>query len=134
MTSDDGQTGAPPRALSTVVGSVLLLAVGCALGALRLVSGGPQVQPWQLVLLGCMLLLSEMSLVHIRVGGDSFTFTWGEGCLLIGFALVSPPWVLLVSGPTVALVPVALTSMVVASVADSLAEGSVTVALVSEPL
>ncbi len=94
-------------ALNAVVGTVVLLAVGCALAALLTVVGGPRLEPWQLALIACMLLLSEMSLVQVRLGGDSFTFTWGEGCLLLGFALVSPPWVLLVSGPTVALVHLA---------------------------
>ncbi len=97
--------GASPRVtLNGVVGMAVLLAVAVAGFALQDVLSLPPVELWQLGLLLCMLPLSELALLHIRFGGDSLSFTWGEGCLLVGFALVAPSWLVLLAGPCVALV------------------------------
>ena len=87
-----------------VVGMTLALAGVCAAFALHSVIIAPPPMAWQLLLLLCMLPLSELALIHIRFGGDSLSFTWGEGCLLVGFGLVSPAWLVLLAGPTVAIV------------------------------
>ena len=101
---DDARAQAPRLSLNAVVGGAVALAVVCAGIALNSVLTSPPVELWQLALLLCMLPLSEMALLHIRFGGDSLSFTWGEGCLLVGFALVSPAWLVLLAGPSVALV------------------------------
>ena len=112
MTTDDAAEASTGPAASSrphltvtgVVGLTLGVAALCAVVALHTVLTAPPVLPWQLALLLCMLPLSELALVHIRFGGDSLSFTWGEGCLLVGFGLVSPAWLVLLAGPTVAIV------------------------------
>ncbi|MCU1593488.1 MAG: diguanylate cyclase/phosphodiesterase with sensor [Frankiales bacterium] len=94
----------PRLSVNAVVGIAMALAVVCAAVALRSVLAAPSLMPWQLALLLCMLPLSELALLHIRFGGDALSFTWGEGCLLVGFAVVSPAWLVLLAGPTVAFV------------------------------
>ncbi len=54
-----------------------------------------------LVLVGGLILLSEVSLLHVRFGHDHFSFTWGEAALLIGFAVVGPEWFVLLALPCV---------------------------------
>ncbi|MCW2543852.1 MAG: GGDEF-domain containing protein, partial [Frankiales bacterium] len=48
-----------------------------------------------------MIPLSELALLHVRVGGQQYSFTWGETALVVGFVLVSPAWMVLASGPLV---------------------------------
>src|SRR5580765_8569331 len=90
--------------LHAVVGCAVALAAVCAAVALPGVLHSPRVHMWQVALLLCMLPLSELALVHIRFGSDRLSFTWGEGCLLVGFAIVNPSWLVLLAGPTVMLV------------------------------
>ena len=93
--------------LPVVVGVVLALGLLCTVLALRSVIVSEPVEGWQILLLLCLLPLSELALLHVRFGGDAFSFTWGEASLLIGFAMVSPAWLVLLAGPSVALVHLA---------------------------
>ncbi|MGB8650178.1 MAG: EAL domain-containing protein [Mycobacteriales bacterium] len=58
---------------------------------------GPAVTWTQLLLLVVMLPLSELALLHVRHGSDQLSFTWGEACVLAGFALVTPAWLVLLA-------------------------------------
>jgi diguanylate cyclase (GGDEF)-like protein len=96
---------APPRAvrpsrLHVVVGLTVLVALGCAALASVQVQHSP-LALWQLGLLAVALPLSELALLHVRINGDHYSFTWGEACLLVGFSLVSPGWLTLLAGPLV---------------------------------
>ena len=105
MTGDSPATGGRQRVgLTGVVTSVLALAVVCFLLALRSAVEGDPVALWQVAFLVTLLPMSELALLHVRFGGDAFSFTWGEASLLVGFALVSPAWLVLLAGPCVALV------------------------------
>ncbi len=96
----DSGTGWPSR-LHSVVGATVL-AAGLVVGiALWQVLQQPPLQTWQIVLLLIALPLSERALLHVRFGGDHYSFTWGEACLLVGFVLVPPAWFVLLAGPLV---------------------------------
>jgi diguanylate cyclase (GGDEF)-like protein len=95
-------TGAErPSRLHAVVGATVLGALVVMALALWQVLPQAPLDTWQWVLLVVAVPLSERALLHVRFGGDYYSFTWGEGCLLVGFALVSPAWLVLLSGPLV---------------------------------
>jgi diguanylate cyclase (GGDEF)-like protein len=100
--SQTADTGARrPSRLHAVVGSTVVAAVAVAAVAVWQVAHQPPLHTWQLALLLVTLPLSERALLHVRFGGDHYSFTWGEACLLVGFALVSPAWFVALSGPLV---------------------------------
>ncbi|MCW2598953.1 MAG: bifunctional diguanylate cyclase/phosphodiesterase [Frankiales bacterium] len=90
-----------PARLHTVVGTTVLAAVVVMALALWQVLQQPPVHPGQWLLLLFAVPLSERALLHLRFGGDQYSFTWGEACLLVGFVLVSPAGLVLLSGPLV---------------------------------
>jgi diguanylate cyclase (GGDEF)-like protein len=92
---------AVPSRLRLVVGLTAVVAVGCSAVALLHLLQAPHVSPWRIALLACLLPLSEAALLHVRLGGDSLSFTWGEACVLVGFAAVSPSWLIVLAGPCV---------------------------------
>jgi len=103
-TAPPGSRRARVAPLDAVVGTAVALAVvAMGLAALHTSSSVP-VEAWQVALLLCMLPLSELALLHVRFGGDSLSFTWGEGALLVGFAMTHPSLLVLVAGPMVLLV------------------------------
>ncbi|MCU1588371.1 MAG: diguanylate cyclase [Frankiales bacterium] len=87
--------------LHSLIAAVVLLAIAAAGLALVSVARAPAPQPWQLGLLLAMLPLSELALLHVRLGGEQYSFTWGEAAVLVGFVLVSPAWFVLAAGPLV---------------------------------
>jgi diguanylate cyclase (GGDEF)-like protein len=95
-----GRRAVPERLQLFVVGFGALAALCAGTAAVQLWDTAPVVG-WRIVLLLCLLPLSEAALLHVRIGGDSMSFTWGEGCLLMGFALVSPSWLVLLAWPCV---------------------------------
>ncbi|MDP9182753.1 MAG: hypothetical protein M3P04_08280, partial [Actinomycetota bacterium] len=90
-----------PSRLRLVVSVAVLAAAACSAWAVLHIVDGHEVSATRLVLLACLLPLSEAALLHVRLGGDSLSFTWGETCVLLGFATVSPGWVVLLAGPCV---------------------------------
>jgi hypothetical protein len=90
-----------PARLRVVVGSVMVVAIA-AMSLEGLLLRGSQVpDPWRLLLIALLLPLSERALLHVRFGAHQYSFTWGEACIVIGFATVPPGWVLLIAGPVV---------------------------------
>jgi diguanylate cyclase (GGDEF)-like protein len=87
--------------LHVVVGSVLAVALTAMCVEALLLRGTPLPDPWRLLLVALMLPLSERALLHVRFGAHQYSFTWGEACIVIGFATIDPGWVLLLSGPAV---------------------------------
>ena len=87
--------------LRLVVLATVVAAFGCAVVATLAVLLEPSVPAWRLALIAALLPLSEAALLHVRLGGDSVSFTWGEGCVLVGFATISPAWLVLLAGPCV---------------------------------
>ncbi|MDQ1536957.1 MAG: hypothetical protein QOE58_1350, partial [Actinomycetota bacterium] len=90
-----------PSRLHALVGATVLLALVLAALALSEALRSPQPELWQPVLLLVMVPLSEWALLHVRLGGQQYSFTWGEAAVLVGFVLVSPAWFVLLSGPLV---------------------------------
>ena len=70
--------------------------------------GQPPLAAWQLALLLVILPTTELSLLHLRYGTHQLTFTWGEVCVLISLALVSPGWLVVMSLPLMLLVHLVL--------------------------
>jgi diguanylate cyclase (GGDEF)-like protein len=102
MTTRSVATGTGrPSGLHAVVGATVLGALGVVALALWQVQSQPRLQAWQLALIVVTVPLSERCLLHVRFGGHHYSFTWGEACLLGGFALVSPAWFALLAGPLV---------------------------------
>jgi diguanylate cyclase (GGDEF)-like protein len=91
----------PLTRLHAVVGGVVFAALGFVGLALWQVQLQAQLHLWQAALLIVIVPLSERALLHVRFNGDHYSFTWGEACLLVGFAMVSPAWFVLVAGPLV---------------------------------
>jgi diguanylate cyclase (GGDEF)-like protein len=89
-----------PSRLHAVVTATVLAAVAVATVAAQRAVDQP-ITLRQLVLLTVAVPASEMALLHVRVVGDRWSFTWGEACLMVGFSLVSPAWFVMVSGPLV---------------------------------
>ncbi|MCW2671851.1 MAG: GGDEF-domain containing protein [Frankiales bacterium] len=93
------RTGRPTR-LNAVVGATVLAAVAVAFVAARQATG-EALSPRQLLLLAVAIPASEIALLHVRVVGDRWSFTWGEACLLVGFSLVGPGAFTMLAGPLV---------------------------------
>ncbi len=89
-----------PSRLHVVVGAAVLVAGVVAALAFWQVQG-TSLAMWQLGLLVVALPVSELALLRVRINGDYFSFTWGEGCALVGFSVVSPGWFTLLAGPLV---------------------------------
>jgi diguanylate cyclase (GGDEF)-like protein len=87
--------------LHVVVVLVLLTAVLAMTGAALSLRGAEPPEMWQLLLVALLLPLSERALLHVRFGAHQYSFTWGEACVVIGFATVAPAWLVLLAGPTV---------------------------------
>ncbi|MGZ6793604.1 MAG: hypothetical protein ACXVFV_11665, partial [Mycobacteriales bacterium] len=90
-----------PARLHVVVGTTVAAALAVLAVALWRVHLQPSMHLWQVGLLVVTIPLSERALLHVRFGGQHFSFTWGEACLLLGFALVSPAWFVVVAAPLV---------------------------------
>ena len=98
-------SSAPLYALVGALTAAALVSVVCWSSWLV---GGPPIEPWQLLLLLVLLPLSDISLLNIRHGHHMLTFTWGEVCVVLALALVSPGWLVVLSLPGVALVHLAM--------------------------
>ncbi|MBK5307515.1 MAG: bifunctional diguanylate cyclase/phosphodiesterase [Frankiaceae bacterium] len=87
--------------LHVVVGTVLAGAVAVMVIEALALRDTPVPDAWRLLLIACLLPLSERALLHVRFGAHQYSFTWGEACIVIGFATIPPSWVVLIAGPTV---------------------------------
>ena len=85
------------RLVVLTVGVGLIAWTGCAVAA----SYATTPPLWKLVLVGCLVPLSELALVHVRYGSDQFSFTWGDASLLVGFVVVGPAWFAVLAAPGV---------------------------------
>jgi diguanylate cyclase (GGDEF)-like protein len=94
--------------VQVVVVAVSLVALVVTVAAGLAVAQQPLPTGWQLLLLLALLPIAEVPLLHVRFGGDRFSFTWGEAAIVIGFSMVSPEWVVLLSWPTVLLAHLAI--------------------------
>src|SRR3954469_10052927 len=87
--------------LHLLVGVVVccaLLAMAVAALTLR---DDPVPETWKLALVALLLPMSERALLHVRFGAHQYSFTWGEACIVIGFATICPAWLVLIAGPAV---------------------------------
>ncbi len=96
---------APLYALVAVLFAAALVSVAAWMSWLL---GGPSIEAWQLLLLLVLLPLSDISVLNIRHGHHMLIFTWGEVCVVLALALVSPGWLVVLSLPGVALVHLAM--------------------------
>ncbi len=87
--------------LALVVGATVAAALVAAAVALWWALRGPAPEAWQWGVLAVLLPLSERALVHVRFGGDHYSFTWGEACVVVACVLASPALLVVVSLPLV---------------------------------
>ena len=101
--SSSSHAAAPARLRALVAataGAGLIAWVGAFWGVMH----QPQLSPAVLLLLMAAVPLSERALLHVRFGGQQYSFTWGEACLLLGFVLATPAWFVVLAGPLVLMV------------------------------
>jgi diguanylate cyclase (GGDEF)-like protein len=91
--------------LHALVVAVLLTGAGCltvALQAAVRVDGTPAL--WRLALLALVLLVGESTVLNLRFGQETYTFTWSEAAIIVGLFLVPWPWLTVVAPLAVAVV------------------------------
>ena len=87
--TDDAPARSPPTSCPVAIGAVVAARRWRPVAAFGSTQHRHR-RPWQLALLLVMMPVSERALLHVRVGGQQYSFTWGEAALLVGFVLVSP--------------------------------------------
>ncbi len=97
-------TSGAPRRLRLLVGGTVGAALVATATAIWHALHQPALSPAVLMLLLVAVPLSERALLHVRFGGQQYSFTWGEACLLLGFVLATPSWFVLLAGPLVFMV------------------------------
>jgi diguanylate cyclase (GGDEF)-like protein len=99
-----------PRSLRlhALVALVATGAVAVASVSASAVLSAPAPRLWQVGLLLLILPFSERALLHVRFGGQNYSFTWGEAALLLGFVLASPALFVALCGPLVLAVHLAV--------------------------
>ncbi len=95
---------AGPRRLSLVLTGTFAAALVALSGACWQALHQQPLAPGVLMLLLLAIPLSERAMLHVRFGGQQYSFTWGEACLLLGFVFATPAWFVLLSGPLVLMV------------------------------
>ncbi|MDX6252534.1 MAG: hypothetical protein QOF10_5894 [Kribbellaceae bacterium] len=91
--------------LHALVAAVTVAGVGC-LGT-AVLAPGPLIHPpaaWRLVLVALVLLVGESTVLHLRFGRDTYTFTWSEAAIIVGLFLVPWPWLSIIAPLAVAVV------------------------------
>jgi diguanylate cyclase len=104
---DDVGDSATGRVRTTVAVLVALASVGAG-GWATQVPAAAAVELWQVVVVVSLLPLSEIAMLRVRIGHHHLSFTWGEACVVLGLVLLGPAWLVLVSGPVVAAMHLAL--------------------------
>jgi diguanylate cyclase (GGDEF)-like protein len=98
-------TRRPLWRLHALVVGMTLAAAGCFALAI-LMPGGALEAPavWRLALATLVLLVGESTVLHLRFGRDTYTFTWSEAAIIVGLFLVPWPWLSILSPIAVAAV------------------------------
>ncbi len=84
--------------LHALVVAVILVGAGCLTVAVRTavrVDGTPAV--WRLALVALVLLVGDSTVLHLRFGQETYTFTWSEAAIILGLFLVPWPWLTVVA-------------------------------------
>jgi diguanylate cyclase len=91
--------------LHALVAAVIVAGVLCL--AVPLLLPGTRLDPpaaWRLVLVALVLLVGDSTVLHLRFGRDTYTFTWSEAAIVIGLYLVPWPWLSFIAPLAVAAV------------------------------
>jgi signal transduction histidine kinase len=98
--------GAPVRVtgkrLNRVVVSVFAAGSITVAGALALAADAPTGEWWQFAVVGLAFLVGEMNLVHVRIGHDQCSYTFGEAAVVVGLLTLPAPWVAVLAPAAVA--------------------------------
>ncbi len=100
-------TATGPRRLRLVLIGTFAAALMAFAAAFWQALHQPPIAPAVLVCLLAAVPLSERALLHVRFGGQQYSFTWGEACLMFGFVFATPAWFVLLAGPLVLMVHLA---------------------------
>jgi len=91
--------------LHVLVAAVITAGVLCL--ALPFPLPGTQLEPpaaWRLALVALVLLVGDSTVLQLRFGRDTYTFTWSEAAIIIGLYLVPWPWLSFIAPLAVAAV------------------------------
>ena len=91
--------------LHALVAAVTVAGMSCI--ALAVLSSGTPLDPpaaWRLILVALVLLVGDSTVLQLKFGRDSYTFTWSEAAIIIGLYLVPSPWLSIVAPLAVAAV------------------------------
>jgi diguanylate cyclase len=93
-----------PRRLRDVVLTVYVLGFACmAVAALYARSGGDKGSGSHVGLAAGLVAASELAVMHLRFGGERYTYTWSEAAVILGLVLIPFPHLVLVAPLAVAL-------------------------------
>ncbi len=90
--------------LHALVVAVILTGAGCVSAAVVAAVGADRPAAWQLILTAIVLLVGESTVLHLRFGQETYTFTWSEAAIIAGLFLVPWPWLTLLAPLAVAAV------------------------------
>jgi diguanylate cyclase (GGDEF)-like protein len=91
--------------LHVLVAAVIVAGILCL--ALPVLISGTRLDPpaaWRLILVTLVLLVGDSTVLQLRFGRDTYTFTWSEAAIIIGLYLVPWPWLSFVAPLAVAAV------------------------------
>ena len=93
-----------PRRLRDLVLTVYVLGFGCmAVAALAARASNVKVSGTHVLLAAFLVAASELAVMHLRFGGERYTYTWSEAAVVLGLVLVPFPHLVLVAPLSVAL-------------------------------
>lgn len=89
------------------LGVLLVVVGGLAVSFWALAAGSalrePAPSPWRLLALTGLLLLANVTVLHLRFGHNKESYTWAEVAVLLGLVLVPPAWIVVLTAPCVTL-------------------------------
>jgi diguanylate cyclase (GGDEF)-like protein len=91
--------------LHALVAAVIVAGMSCL--ALAFLVPGTLLDPpapWRLIVVALVLLVGDSTVLHLRFGRDTYTFTWSEAAIIVGLFLVPWPWLSIVAPLAVAAV------------------------------
>jgi diguanylate cyclase (GGDEF)-like protein len=92
-----------PRRLRDVVFTVYVLGFSCMAVAAIYARNTGKVSGLHVVLAAFLVAASELAVMHLRFGGERYTYTWSEAAVVLGLVLVPYPQLVLVAPLAVAL-------------------------------
>jgi diguanylate cyclase (GGDEF)-like protein len=98
-----GSLSGSPRRLRDVVLTVYVLGFACMVVAAVYARHTDRVSGSHVVLAAALVAASELAVMHLRFGGERYTYTWSEAAVVLGLVLVPYPHLVLVAPLAVAL-------------------------------